>query len=181
MTSDDDLRDLVAAALRGDGQWDSLSESQKSVWRADADRAIKALRSAVRTGPDVAGFDALQAWCDERASMLGAVDGFGYHSGEEAAYRHVSIEIGKRLAVLPAPAGESVTGWQDIETAPKDGKKVDVWSEKHGRQVDARYNPDEYTFGIPWGWSSPWIARITDATHWQPLPKPPSRKSEAGS
>ena len=76
MTSDDDLRDLVAAALRGDGQWDSLSESQKSVWRADADRAIKALRSAVRTGPDVAGFDALQAWCDERASMLGAVDGF---------------------------------------------------------------------------------------------------------
>lgn len=46
MPSESELIDLVAAALRGDDQWDSLSESQKSVWRADADRAIKALRNA---------------------------------------------------------------------------------------------------------------------------------------
>src|SRR5688500_16055101 len=58
MPSDGELIDLVAAALRGDDQWDSLSESQKAVWRADAERAIKALRSAARTGPDVAG----QVW-----------------------------------------------------------------------------------------------------------------------
>lgn len=46
MPGDGELTDLVATALRGDDQWDSLSEYQKSVWRADADRAIKALRDA---------------------------------------------------------------------------------------------------------------------------------------
>lgn len=42
----------------------------------------------------------LQAWCDEQGSKLGAVDGYDYRSGEEAAYRHVAIEIKKRLEAL---------------------------------------------------------------------------------
>jgi hypothetical protein len=45
----------------------------------------------------------LQAWCDSQCARLGAVDGYNYHSGEEAAYRHVAIEIKKRLAVLATP------------------------------------------------------------------------------
>jgi hypothetical protein len=76
------------------------------------------------------------------------------------------------IRALEPASGEYVLGWRDISTAPKDGTKVDVWSEKHGRQADARYNPDEYTFGVPWGWSSPWMGRITDATHWKPLDAP---------
>lgn len=50
-------------------------------------------------------------WCDEQGAKLGAVDGYGYHSGEEAAYRHASIEATKRaLASLSLPPpGEGET------------------------------------------------------------------------
>lgn len=48
-------------------------------------------------------FLAVQAWCDNEASKLGAVDGYDYRSGQEAAYRHVAIEIGRRLAALGTP------------------------------------------------------------------------------
>lgn len=46
----------------------------------------------------------IQTWCDNQGALLGAVDGYDYRSGQEAAYRHVSIEIGKRMdAALTAP------------------------------------------------------------------------------
>jgi hypothetical protein len=103
--------------------------------------------------------------CIQAVRKAKSLDENGYITEKSAA-----IEA---IRALEPASGEYVLGWRDISTAPKDGTKVDVWSEKHGRQADARYNPDEYTFGVPWGWSSPWMGRITDATHWKPLDAPP--------
>lgn len=70
----------------------------------------RAALSAPQPSPNAPGeLVALQAWCDERASQIGAVDGYDYRSGEEAAYRHVSLEIEKRLRTAAAPSmGEPV-------------------------------------------------------------------------
>src|SRR5687768_3463639 len=107
MPSESELTDLVAAALRGDDQWDSLSESQKSVWRADADRAIKALRSAARTGPDVAGFDALTS-CEVVAAVQKAIMAHPHFEGGSCtAFGFANTAM--KAAIAAAPAGESVT------------------------------------------------------------------------
>jgi hypothetical protein len=199
----DHLRDLVAAALRGDGQWDSLSESQKAVWRADADRAIKALRSAARTGPDVAPMmrslsnEEMQALCDRgpgeiipvassatearlREAVLASIDMI--ENCADAPKNPDSlpemVKVHLQQAISAAPAGESVTGWQPIETAPKDHFPVLVWSEEFGRCVAFR--------DVTWTW---WPLPITahhepleeTPTHWMPLSPSPTRKSEARS
>jgi hypothetical protein len=66
--------------------------------------------------------------------------------------------------------------WQKIETAPKDGTKVLVWSEDHPwRELGIAF----------WGRSNPmnrpaWqgghcrIDHIDQPTHWMPLPAPPA-------
>ncbi len=88
-------------------------------------------------------------------------------------------ELAQASAAL-AVDGLALQGWQTIDSAPKDGTKVDIWSAKFGRHTDARYSPGEYAVGVPWGWSSPWMGRITDATHRQPLPAPPAPASTDG-
>ena|SRR5687768_17545 len=109
MPSESELTDLVAAALRGDDQWDSLSESQKSVWRADADRAIKAMRSAARTGPDVAGFEALTS-CEVVAAVQKAIMAHPHFEGGSCtAFGFANTAMKAAIAALPPPAGESVT------------------------------------------------------------------------
>ena len=65
-----------------------------------------------------------------------------------------------------------MTEWQPIETAPKDGTPIDLWSPAHGRCTDMRrvqlaednvfYDPVESGFCC-----------VRDATHWMPLPNPP--------
>lgn len=61
-------------------------------------------------------------WCDEEAAKLGAVDGYDYRSGQEAAYRHASIEAGKRAAALPMLPREGVVEeeWQPVSNLPTD-------------------------------------------------------------
>lgn len=72
------------------------------------------------------------SWCDEQGAKLGAVDGYGYHSGEEAAYRHASIEATKRALAslsLPPPgegaSTELINRLQDAVEGECEGLAID--------------------------------------------------------
>lgn len=68
--------------------------------------------------------------------------------------------------------------WQPIETAPKDGERVDLWATDifgHGQRfADCYWQiaqwPEQHDrwVGLPEG------RRNWNPTHWQPLPEPPS-------
>lgn len=63
-------------------------------------------------------------------------------------------------------------GWQDISSAPKDGGNYLFWLVKadhfiHDSIFIRKINPRIF-MGEKGSWSS-----IYQATHWQPLPKPP--------
>lgn len=65
--------------------------------------------------------------------------------------------------------------WQPIETAPRTGKMVLMWSRKAGF-IAANWPegcaPGEWLkIGTDWRGSSHW--RAQEATHWTPLPKAP--------
>jgi hypothetical protein len=77
--------------------------------------------------------------------------------------------------------GEEVSEWKSIETAPRDGTVLWLFSRVHGmvegawEQVDGGGHPDNGP-AIFW-WASPHVEFIDgpyDApTHWMPLPDPP--------
>lgn len=67
--------------------------------------------------------------------------------------------------------------WQPIETAPKDGTRVLVWSPQMGCSYVASWAVSE-PFGHEPTWSTDsegpgYSSEIPDCTHWMPLPKPP--------
>lgn len=69
------------------------------------------------------------------------------------------------------------TTWLPIDSAPKDGTKVDLWSDVHGRITDSYYSHREDGWVM---WSLDIWGRITEdlignsqITHWLPLPPPP--------
>lgn len=76
-----------------------------------------------------------------------------------------------------------MTDWQPIETAPKDGTRVDLWT--GGRRVTgAFYKDDGWTVWVRWvrdkrqtsGGLPTGTHRYTGVdspTHWMPLPEPP--------
>lgn len=76
------------------------------------------------------------------------------------------------------------TEWQPIDTVPTDGRLVLMWSEKFGYCVGNQPPaPDgenwERARGI-WTqlrenvWAGNWTVAAEDATHWHPLPAPPT-------
>lgn len=74
--------------------------------------------------------------------------------------------------------------WLPIETAPKDGTVIDMWTRAGNRCVNVRwvFEPREgvaHASCIMDGWKhpgdEPWGCLTEDQfTHWQPLPTPPS-------
>jgi len=60
-----------------------------------------------------------------------------------------------------------------IETAPRDGTSVDVWTKNGERWTDVRFRNDKW---VQW-WlddfgSMGWI-RVPNPTHWLAIPSPP--------
>lgn len=62
--------------------------------------------------------------------------------------------------------------WQPIETAPKDGTQIDLWSPEHGRLADY--------FRVNWAKGNIFydpvhsgVTCVRDATHWMPPPAKP--------
>ncbi|TCR64655.1 hypothetical protein [Bosea sp. BK604] len=97
---------------------------------------------------------------------------FNPELADHVAVRDLLIECRAALASAALP-------WQDIETAPKDGKRIILFRKGHvvcGRWNDDRYarNPRPYwshdqerTFGTR-------DARDAAPSRWMPLPAPPS-------
>lgn len=79
-------------------------------------------------------------------------------------------------------------GWLSIESAPKDGTVIDLWSAEFGRQPDCFWGKREHHCGedgqyCDSDWHSEpdaWIDSaqnsdtFDDVTHWRPLPAPPA-------
>lgn len=87
----------------------------------------------------------------------------------------------------------SEEGWQDIETAPKDGTVIDLWVDSGCRitdaywgepEVDRNFRDDEedgWDAAPGWlknvGFSTYCLGEDERATHWMPLPPPPKAKA----
>lgn len=63
--------------------------------------------------------------------------------------------------------------WRPIETVPKDGTPVDLWSESNGRLANYGYvlwsKDNEFFQPIDSG-----VCCVRDATHWMPIPGKPA-------
>lgn len=57
------------------------------------------------------------------------------------------------------------TGWQPIETAPKDGTVIDLWHKEYGRLCDTWWDAGD---GV---WAATGTTRAI--THWMPIPEEP--------
>lgn len=66
--------------------------------------------------------------------------------------------------------------WQPIETAPKDGTEIDLWSPVIGRLENAKWGVKRQAW-MDWGVDGfggvGWCAVGYKVTHWMPLPNPP--------
>lgn len=78
---------------------------------------------------------------------------------------------------LTQSGSPDVHGWQPIETAPKDGSDILMFSARNGRRV-ARYEPWRLSPKAEWfvamqpGCSGG--TYMTHPTRWMPLPEPPA-------
>jgi hypothetical protein len=87
-----------------------------------------------------------------------------------------------------AEARAGLAQWQPIETAPKDGTAIDLWSAHDLRVADAAWDvtehgrvdePDVYGWTTSQGHGS--VEYLGPFIHWMPRPAPPSPRSGAGN
>ena len=63
--------------------------------------------------------------------------------------------------------------WQSIDTAPRDGTEIDIFTVHGDRITNAWFDPDEEYY--PWK-SGYYMPRAEEeVTHWMPLPPPPNQ------
>ena len=85
------------------------------------------------------------------------------------------MDIDKALATIDRLIAEQ--GWQPIETAPKDGTVFDVYT-KYGRVtncVACKQFGRIYSYNQE---SDNYDRKVNFATHWMPLPQPPTMQGE---
>ncbi|MEN5249972.1 hypothetical protein [Brucella pseudintermedia] len=96
---------------------------------------------------------------------------------------HVIEHIDMALAALSSPdhadAGKvEGDGWMPIESAPKDGTVIDLWSDEYGRLTDCYWGAPMAYEGGETGWvhahSNEWAESPDEFVHWRPLPSAPS-------
>lgn len=100
----------------------------------------------------------------------------GWRGRHEVRQPGVDLGFGGVVRLMMA---DEQSAWQPIETAPKDGTRIDVWSGH--RQADVCWLDCvwEYRNSKPfqgWFWTNddgePIL--VEDVTHWMPLPAPPT-------
>ena len=107
-----------------------------------------------------------------------------FHLGAAMAFRDMAEKYRARATGAPPPASPS--GWQPIETAPKDGTDV-LLARKDGVDIGSwqEAQPDGFESGVivdpglPEGWYGYLGFSPFDdpPTHWMPLPVPPAERS----
>lgn len=101
----------------------------------------------------------------------------GEHKDEASAIAAAQADYESRIlsALTTEPGAPEQAQWRPIETAPKDGTRVDLWQQGH-RVTDAFWDEGEewwcidslYSDGEPCP-----LAVSPEPTHWRPLPAPP--------
>jgi len=75
-------------------------------------------------------------------------------------------------------------GWLPIESAPKDGTVIDLWSDEYGRLTDCYWGAPMAYEGGETGWvhahSNEWAESPDEFVHWRPLPLPPVKGGQNG-
>jgi hypothetical protein len=115
----------------------------------------------------------------------GTVDGFDVEAYPEADAAHVRWWKAMLSASPSPPVIES--GWQDISTAPKDGREVLL--RRDGMVIAAFYGRGELSANAGASKRHPWVVldhtnglnhvREDWASHWMPLPSPPELHRES--
>ena len=94
----------------------------------------------------------------ETRNALGEIDAHYLHAPE------ILSDLGQYIA----ERDQCATGWQPIETAPKDGSDILIWQPKEDEQFVVYWDDVED------GWRfSPRHVLADEPTHWMPLPAPP--------
>lgn len=104
--------------------------------------------------------------------LYNVIDWAGYHRGQ------IALTADEHAAINPLRALSSTRTdlWEPIETAPKDGRKIDLYDAARKRRA-----PDCYWHKKRGQWNCRWddgdgysALRIPfNPTHWQPLPARP--------
>lgn len=102
----------------------------------------------------------------------------------EVAEHHAGIAADAILNL--APVGGRGEGWRPIETAPKDGTKVDLWCRAPGLSAGSGRVPDcWFSAGRWWAYDEhgddQCRSQVHNATHWRPLPPPPQDQHQGGT
>lgn len=68
-----------------------------------------------------------------------------------------------------------MNGWQPMDTAPRDGTYILLWSPEDACAISGYYHPGEDES------DDLWLAGniIVNPTNWMPLPEPPQKKDQA--
>ena len=167
------------------GENDPASDAWKtaSILAASADSEfeialVEAWPSLARQMREAEQWRAREGETQEALQSIG--EEFGVRGGEPRVdgIRRVLTEQRDQLAALLREAGE---GWRPIESAPRDGTKVDLWGINHLHYAKR----GERIANIAWGPVMDWMGHERDdwrhgqgesfqPTHWRPLPAPPA-------
>ncbi len=100
-------------------------------------------------------------------------------------YRHSEINrpivqcVALALDAARLAGALSMREWQPIETAPKNGMKIDLWADGR-RWTDCQWGRFDEGSVAPFGalhWRN--LNSLSAPTHWMPLPEPPAIRSTA--
>lgn len=76
-----------------------------------------------------------------------------------------------------ADATQTTSPWRPIETAPRDGTKIDLWAGYMERVPDAKFHTVRGLWAY-WGLNDfeqmDWVRLPLAPTHWMPIPEGPT-------
>ena len=111
-----------------------------------------------------------------------AVEFLNKHNHSGARITHFDGRNNRPMGSARKREVSAINDWKPIETAPKDGTKVDLWVEWPGQSPAAGRVPDAEWTDL-YGWSYRSLTGEGDfgiehqggqPTHWRPRPEPPT-------